>query len=288
MNYENGLSASDVALLANRGGNNNDGFGDNGSWWVIIFLIFAFVGWGGRGFGNNGNGTSGATDNYVLASDFAQLSRQLDSGFDRLTQSATNINNGLCDGFYAVNTAFGNLNTNLCSQFGNVTNAITQNGYESRLATQNLASDMASCCCDVKEAIQGVNYNNAQNTNTISREIADVNYNMATNTCALNNNITSSTNAIQNSMCTNTRDIIDSQTNGTRAILDAITANRLEDKNAQITAQQNEINALRLTASQQAQNNYLVNQLRPSPVPAFTVPAPYMYGNYGCNSCGNY
>lgn len=289
MNYDNGLSASDVALLANRGGNNNDGFGDNGSWWVIVFLIFAFMGFGRNGWGNGSDGNSGATDNYVLASDFAQLSRQLDSGFDRLTQSATNINNGLCDGFYAVNTSFGNLNTNLCNQFGNVTNAITQNGYESRLATQNLASDMASCCCDVKEAIQGVNYNNAQNTNIISREIADVNYNMATNTCALNNNITSGVNAIQNSMCSNTRDIVDAVNTSYRNLHDEIVANRIEDKNAQITAQQNEINALRLTASQQAQNNYLVSQLGPKvPVPAFNVPAPYMYGNYGCNSCGNY
>ena len=69
------------------------------------------------------------------------------------------------------------------------------------------------------------------------------------------------TNTLQNAMCLNTRDIIDSQNNGTRAILDAITANRIEDKNAQIQAQQNEINALRLAASQEKQNNYLISQL---------------------------
>lgn len=108
------------------------------------------------------------------------------------------------------------------------------------------------------------------------------------------------TNAIQNAMCLNTRDLIDNQNNGTRAILDALTANRIEDKNAQIQAQQNEINALRLKASQSAQNEYLKDQLAPKfPVPAFITCNPYTgqtyangygYGcgcNTGCN-CGNY
>ena len=74
MNYgDGGLSASDVALLTKG---NNNGFGDGmGSWWIIIFLIFAFTGWGGRGFGNGNE--RGAMDNYVLASDFATLQRQI-------------------------------------------------------------------------------------------------------------------------------------------------------------------------------------------------------------------
>ena len=83
MRGESGLTASDVALLSGRNGN-NDGFGDNGSWWVIIFLIFAFMGWGRNGNGFGGNG-SGATDNYVLASDFATIQRQLSDGFNDLT-----------------------------------------------------------------------------------------------------------------------------------------------------------------------------------------------------------
>ena len=42
MNYgEGGLSASDVALLSGNTGRNNDGFGDNSGWWIIVFLIFA-------------------------------------------------------------------------------------------------------------------------------------------------------------------------------------------------------------------------------------------------------
>ena len=96
------------------------------------------------------------------------------------------------------------------------------------------------------------------------------------------------TNALQNAMCMNTRDIVEAQTCGTRAILDAITANRIEDKNAQIQAQQNEINALRLAASQEKQNNYLVSKLGPKcPEPAFVVNGPTPV-NFPTNCCGQF
>ena len=103
---------------------------------------------------------------------------------------------------------------------------------------------------------------------------------MATNTCAITNNATM-----------NTRDIIDAVNSNYRALHDEIVANRIEDKNAQITAQQNEINALRLKASQEAQNAYLLNELKPCPVSAYIVPNPnccYDYSvtrNSGCGCC---
>ena len=275
MNYgDSGLSASDVALLSGNNGRNNDGFGGDGSWaWVLIFLIFAFGGWGRNGYGFGGGTGSGATDNYVLASDFATLQRQLDSGFDRIGNRIENVNNGLCDGFYAMNTGmlngFSGVQQAMCQGFSGINQAIATNGYETRLGTQNLASQLASCCCDIKEGIQGVNFNMAQNT------------------CAL-----------QNTMNMNTRDIIESNNANYRALHDEIVANRIEDKNAQIQAQQNEINALRLAASQERQNNYLIDQLKPCPSPSYIVPNPnccYNYGingygynnNCGCN-CGNY
>lgn len=137
MRGESGLTASDVALLSGRNGN-NDGFGDNGSWWVIIFLIFAFMGWGrnGNGFGS-GNG-SGATDNYVLASDFATIQRQLSDGFGDLTAQSRYIQNGICDGFYAMNTS-------LLNGFAGVNNSIMTNGYETRNAIQGVSSQLADC-----------------------------------------------------------------------------------------------------------------------------------------------
>lgn len=274
MSYGEGLSASDVALLSNSGRSNSDGWGnEGGAWWIIIFLIFALGGFGNNGWGNRGN-QGGAADNYVLASDFATLQRQLDSGFDRIGNRIENVNNGLCDGFYAMNTGmlngFGGVQQTLCQGFSGVNQAIATNGYETRLGIQTLGSQLANCCCDIKTQI-------ADCCCTTQRGIDAVNYNMAMNT-----------NQLQNAMCTNTRDIIDSQNNGTRAILDAITANRIEDKNAQIQAQQNEINALRLAASQERQNNYLINELKPCPIPAYITCNPYQsYGfTYANNGCG--
>lgn len=236
--------------------NGNNGFG-NGDWsaWIIIFLIFALGGWGNNnGFGGNrGNGS--IADNYVLASDFATIQRQLSDGFNDLTAQSRYIQNGICDGFYAMNTS-------LLNGFAGVNNSIMTNGYETRNAINNVSSQLAECCCKTQSAIQGVNYN------------------LATNTCAL-----------QNTMNMNTRDIVDTVNANYRALHDEIVANRIEDKNAQITAQQNEINALRLSASQSAQNAYLLSELKPCPSPSYIVPNPNCCYNYqvtsGCG-CGNF
>lgn len=281
MNYgEGGLSASDVALLSGRNDNGNGGFADGNGWWVIIFLIFAFMGWGNGGWNNGGNGSgSGAMDNYVLASDFATLQRQIDSGFASTSAGINQVNQGLCDGFYAMNTGmlngFGNVQSTLCQGFAGVNNAITAQGYETRLGTQSLAAQLANCCCDIRQEL-------ADCCCKTQSSIKDVNYNMAMNT-----------NALQNTLCNTTRDIIENQNANYRAIHDELVANRIEDKNAQIAAQQNEINALRLAASQEKQNNYLVNELRPCPIPAYITCNPYAYTspNCGCNTgcnCGNF
>ncbi len=253
MNYgEGGLSASDVALL-NRNGNGS-GFADGSGWWIIVFLIFALGGWGGQGFGNRGNG-GGAMDNYVLASDFSQISRQMSDGFNSQERKLDSISNGLCDGFYSQAQLINGVNQNISNGVYNLSNSIMSNGYETRIGINGIGSQLASCCCDIREGIQGVNFNNAQNTCAITQAI-----NMST------------------------RDIVDNQNANYRALHDEIVANRMEDKNAQIQAQQNEINALRLSASQERQNNYLVGQLRPSPIPAYQVANPYCcYTPCGCN-----
>ena len=147
---DGGYSLADIAAATGRDGNNN-GFADGNGWWVIIFLIFAFMGWGNRGFGNGfgGNNGSGVTDNYVLASDFATLQRQIDSSTATLERKADATQQGLCDGFYAMNTGmlngFSGVQQALCQGFGSVNNAITQNGYETRLGINTIGSQLADC-----------------------------------------------------------------------------------------------------------------------------------------------
>lgn len=256
MNYsDGGYSLADIAAATGRNGS-NDGFGDGtGAWLIILFLIFALGGWGNRGgFGGSGSGTSGVADNYVLASDFATLQRQIDSATNTLERKADATQQGLCDGFYAMNTGmlngFSGVQQTLCQGFNGLNVAYLQ-------GTNNIQSQLASCCCNLEKAQMETNYLNAQNTCAI--------------TTGANNN---------------TRDIIDTVNANYRALHDEIVANRIEDKNAQITAQQNEINSLRLAASQERQNNYLVGQLRPCPQPCYLTCNPYQSYNYSGCGCG--
>ena len=284
---DTGLSASDVALLSGNNGRNGDGmFGDNGAWFIVLFLIFAAFGWGGNGWGNNrGNGSTGSgsvMDSYVLASDFATLQRQLSDNFANLTSQARYIQNGICDSAYATAQLINGVNTNiagstaalqssLCQGFNGVNQGIVTNGYETRNAISDVGYRLQDCCCQTQ------------------RSLDNLNFNMAQNTCAL-----------QNTMNMNTRDIVDTVNANYRALHDEIVANRIEDKNAQIAAQQNEINALRLSASQEKQTNYLISQLGPKcPEAAYVVQPPQQVtfptnccgslNTYsGCNGCGNY
>lgn len=265
-NSSNGYSLSDIAAVTDpRNGNygfNNDG----GAWWIIILFLFVFCGWGGRGgFGNSGSTTR----------------EEISYGFDinGLERGISGIQNGLCDGFYAMNTGmlngFSDLKNNLTTESRTVDNAICTLGYNTQagfnsvnvanmqntnaLTAQlnNMAAQNAACCCETQRQIE--------------RGFCDINYNLATQESQTRQIVADST-----------RDLIENQNANTRSILDFLT----QDK---ISTLENENQSLRLSASQQAQNNYLVNALRPAPVPAFSVPAPYCYGgcgNYYNNGCG--
>lgn len=242
MNY--GDSGLSASDVALINGRNSDAFGDGNSWWVVIFLIVLLGGWGNRGFGGFGGNYGGSSvyEGYVLNNDFSQISRQIADTTAMTERKLDSINNGLCDGFYTNAQLINGVNTNILT---------TGNAIQSSLADVGYA--IKDCCCTTQRSIDAVNYNIAQNT------------------CAITNNATM-----------NTRDIIDNQNANFRALHDEIVANRIEDKNAQIAAQQNEINALRLTASQTAQNEYLINQLRPCPIPAYQSCNPW---GCNCNQC---
>ena len=249
---DGGVQATMPVAPVNSSNGNGFGWGGDGAWWIVLFLIFAaFGGWGnGFGFGGGNNG-GGVVDGYVLASDFSNIERKMDI-----------INGGLCDGFYAVNnsllTGFGNAELSRCNQQA----ALMQQ-------LNNMAMQNANCCCETREAIQGVNYN------------------LATQACDTRNQM-------QNS----TRDIIDAMNCGFRSIDQRLTAQELAAKDAKIAEQNQQLFAAQLAASQAAQNDtlksYVSGQLayyNPRPVPSFAVPAPYQFAgcnsgyNYGCGTC---
>lgn len=251
--FNTGNCAS-VPLVANIDGNgNNNGWGAEGSWLWFIIVIFAIFGWGGFGNGFGGNGMNGG------------VGSEIQRGFDNqaVVSKLDGITNGLCDGFYAVQTGMNGINTNILQTGFGIHQAINADTVANMQNTNALQSQLANCCCETREAIQGVNYN------------------MATNTCAL-----------QNTMNSNTRDIIDSQNAGTRAILDylcneKISSLQAENSDLRRAASQDRQSAL-LTTQMAAQTQQIINAVNPSAIPAYVVPNPnaYAYG-CGCNTgCG--
>lgn len=246
--FNSSPSLADIAAVT--GGNRNDGAWGDGGWWVLIILFALFGGWGGYGFGGNGGGGYTAT---------AATQADIQRGFDNsaVISKLDGITNGLCDGFYAVNNG-------MLTGFNSIQQAINADTVAGMQNANAIQSQLANCCCETREAIQGVNFNMVQNT------------------CAL-----------QNTMNNNTRDIIDSQNAGTRAILDYLCQDKIatlqaENNDLRLAASQDRQNAL-LTTAMTAQTNHIISAVNPSPIPAYQVPNPNTYIPYGCGcntGCG--
>ena len=276
-----GYSLSDIAAVtgSNRSGS-DDGWGGNGSaWWIVILFLFVFCGWGdGNGFGrNSGSGANspafqGAITRGDLCSEFSfnDLQNGVRGISDSVNNGFANLNSTICHQQYDTANLINGVQSTMAAGFAGVDNSICTLGYQnaalinglgqtvqSGFNTQNIAAmqnqnalqnQIADCCCTTKEAL------------------GDIKYTMATDTCALQN-------TIQNT----TRDLLDNQNANTRAILDYL----CQDKIATLTS---ENQSLKFAASQQAQNNYLIDQLAPKvPIAAYTVPNPF---TGGCGSCG--
>ena len=244
-----------VMEVGNNNGNNGFGGYGNGDWaWIIVlFLIF---GYGRNGFGGGFGGNGGVADNYVLATDFANIERKLDS-----------ISNGICDSTFAlnntVNNGFFGVQNSLTQGFAGLNTALLQGNYA-------LSSQLADCCCTTQRGLDTINYNNAINTNNISKQISDC-------CCDLEKMNMQSRYDAQTYNC-NTLQAIDKL--GDR-IIDRLTQDKLETLTA-------ENQALRLRASQEAQNAYLLNELKPCPSPSYIVPNPnccYQYNVTPTNNC---
>ena len=248
--FNSGYSLADIAA-ATGGNRNNDGFMGDG-WWIILLFLF---GWGNNGNGFFGNGGSSTREEVAY-------------GFDMngLENGVRGIQQGLCDGFYAMNTGmlngFSGVQSTLCQGFSGVNQAITsatiadmQNTNSLENNIQAIGTQLASCCCDIRS--------------DLSKGFCDLGYALATQECQTRQAIADST-----------RDIIDSNNAGVRAILDFLT----QDKIAALTA---ENQSLKFAASQQAQNAYLISELgQKCPVAAYVVPNPYCCNTPSVASCG--
>ena len=126
-------NSGDLSLGYMMGQSDGGGSGGGGGFWggdgVWGFLILALLFGGGRGFGGLGGG------GFMGGGGGCECQTAISNGFalNGLENGIRGIQQGLCDGFYAVNTG-------LLTGF---------NGIQSQLA---------SCCCETQRSIDGVRY----------------------------------------------------------------------------------------------------------------------------------
>lgn len=136
-------------LLAMR--NNEGGFGEGG-WFIWVIFLFFLMGWGGNGFGGNRGLANEINNDYGRD----MLLQAINGNGNAIDQLATTLN---CD-VNAIQTAINAVQ----SQIQSVGNQVGMSGQQIINAIQagncQLASQLASCCCDVREAITKQGYDN--------------------------------------------------------------------------------------------------------------------------------
>ena len=144
------MSPADIKAVTD-GNHYGYGYDMAGGSWIWVILLFTLFGGGYGGFGRQGYGVT---------------SLELQQGFDNqsVMRKLDGITNGLCDGFYAVNTnnlqMQNQLQRDLCQGFSATNSAIAEN----RFASQN-------CCCETNRNIDAVRYENAKNTCEVVKAI---------------------------------------------------------------------------------------------------------------------
>lgn len=260
-------------LVALNGKNGNNGFGGDGSWllWVIfLFFLFPLMGRGGWGNGFGGGNEGGCPSGAGLA-------------------NLINNDNGrelLMSAIQGNGQAINNLATNLNCSVGQIQQAINgvsakvaEVGCQVGLSSQQIinsiqagncqiANQLASCCCDVKTAIERQGYEGRlatiEQTQTLTSS-SNTQFNI------LGAKIDAQTQLLSEKFC------------------------ELEKREMQREIQQlrDEKQGYQMSALTQQQTQNLVNQLRPCPVPAYLTCNPfggtyngYPFGyNEGCG-CG--
>ena len=214
----NDLTPADIAAVT---GNNANGF-MNGELWnnPFIYLVWLAVLGNGGIFGNRNGYGDAAVQGAITRSDLFE-------GFNNqdVNGQLRGITNGLCDGFYAVNSG-------MKDGFYMTREGIAEN----RFAAQQ-------CCCETNRNIDAVRYENSKNT------------------CEI-------TNAIH------------AEGEATRALINANTIQELRDR---LEARDRDILVRDFQLSQLAQNQYLVNEIKPCAKPAYLTCSPYTASSFcGC------
>lgn len=260
------------------GGNGfGNGFGGDG-WWIILLFLLAGNGmWGGfggmGGFGNMAlgydfpwllNGQNGINNNVSGGFRDAQLHDSITSVRDGVSNLATQLCGCCGDMQMAMANGFSGVQNALCSGFAGTTAAV--NGAQNAIAQQLYSNEIANLNRSFAEQTA-----NTQGFTGVNSGLADLRYTVATEACA-------DRAAVSDAL----RDVIAANTASTQRILDQLCADKIEAKNDEIANLRQQIAMKDLAASQTAQNAFiaqgfsnevdqLYNRLNSCPVPTTPV-----------------
>lgn len=150
---ENGLSASDVALL-NR--DNGFGWGGDGGAFMWIFALLILAGGGFGGWNNNGFANAIGYENLAT-------SNEVQRGFDNQNSMANEreilsaVTSGTAQSVAATNQSFHDLLNVVQDKY----NEITRDVAGLAVGQANLLAKENECCCETKQMIMQSNYDAA-------------------------------------------------------------------------------------------------------------------------------
>lgn len=267
-----------VMPVAPMYGNNGGGMGwGNDGWWIILLFLLAGNGmWGGLG-GMGGIAGGLGIDFPWLLNGQNGINSNVNDGFRdaQLHDSVTSVRDGISALATQLCGCCGDIQNSLCSGFAGVTASV--NNAQNALAQQmygNTIADLERSFAAQTATMNGFNGVNAG--------IADVRYTLASEGCATRANSTQ-----------NTQGILNAINGGIQSIKDQLCQDKIDAKNDEIATLRQQIAMKDLAASQTAQNAFiaqgfsnevdaLYNRLNSCPVPTTPV-----YGRTPIFTCNN-
>ena len=144
-----------------------------------------------------------------------------------------------------VNGQLRGITNGLCDGFYAINNGLKDGFYGVQTGITELGYGMKDCCCGINRNIDAVRYENAKNTCDITTAIH-------------------------------------AEGEATRALINANTVQMLRDK---LEDKDRALLTANFQLSQQAQNAYLINEIRPCARPAYITCSPYTTASFcGCNA----
>jgi hypothetical protein len=284
MNFNEGMNSGlDFATFMNSALRNNDDnmWGGNGGWlWIFLLILF-----GGNGnFFNRGAGqavndaaVTGAIDAAIQKARADGLSDQVvieavKGNGNAIQQLATTLNVDLS----TIKTALCSLDKGVSKLSGDIGMSTQQIINAIQSGNMQMGSQLASCCCEIRQQILTGSYDNRIQTIEQTNQLSEV---MNRNTAMLSNKLDIQTAEMRS---------------GFQGIKDYLCQEKIETLQHQVTqlenaasnaAQTGAINAYVEAAIRpvQAQVAQLINTVPARPIPAYMVNNPYGGGCSGTN-----